>query len=65
MPGTGNPRTVKEPISFAVGVVGSSMVTDVVAKLFTPSVMVIGIPPSALPRLSRTKPEIDPVLGDN
>jgi hypothetical protein len=41
------------------------MVTDVVAKLFTPSVMVIGIPPSALPRLSRTKPEIDPVLGDN
>ena len=65
MPGAGKPRTVNEPISFAVGVVGSSIVTDVVAKLFSPSVMDTGIPPSALPRLSRTRPEIDPVLGDS
>ena len=62
-PGAGTPKIVNEPISLEFGVAGSSTVTEVVEKELSGPVTVIGTPPMAIPRESRTRPLIDPVLG--
>jgi hypothetical protein len=64
-PGAGTPIIEKEPISLEFGVAGSSTVTDLVVRVVSPSDAVMGTPPNANPRESRTSPLIDPKLGDN